>query len=42
MGPGHGTADGVVVPGTGTWTLTVQVHTDPTTDYAAATSFQVH
>ena len=41
-GPGHATATDVVVPGPGTWTLTVQVHTDATTDYAATTSFEVH
>ena len=41
-GPGHATATDVVVPGPGTWTLTVQVHTDATTDYAATTTFEVH
>jgi copper transport protein len=41
-GPGHGTAAGVVVPATGTWTLTLHVRTDATTDYAAVTSYDVH
>lgn len=40
-GPGHGTAVAVVVPAPGTWTLTAQVRTDQTTDYAATTTYTV-
>ena len=40
-GPGHGTAEGVAVPGEGSWTLTVQVKTDDTTSYAGAVTFPV-
>ena len=40
-GPGHGTAADVVVPSPGRWTLTVQVRTDATTDYAATTAYTV-
>jgi hypothetical protein len=39
-GPGHGTAT-VVVPAPGTWTLTAQIRTDQTTDYAATTVYSV-
>ncbi|HEY6797119.1 MAG TPA: CopD family protein, partial [Kineosporiaceae bacterium] len=38
---GVGLASGVVVPSAGRWTLTVQVLTDATTDYAATTSYSV-
>jgi len=40
-GPGQAVATGVVVPSAGEWTLTVQVLTDATTDYAATTSYRV-
>ena len=40
-GPGQAIATGVVVPSAGEWTLTVQVLTDATTDYAATTSYRV-
>lgn len=40
-GPGHGTADGVVVPVNGVWTLTVQILTDPLTDYSATFTIPV-
>ena len=40
-GPGHGTADGVVVPGPGRWTLSIDVQTDASTDYAATTTYEV-
>ena len=40
-GPGHGTAEGVAVPGEGTWTLTLQIKTDDTTSYAGAVTFPV-
>jgi copper transport protein len=39
--PGHGVGDRVVVPAAADWTLTVQVHTDATTDYAATTTLTV-
>jgi hypothetical protein len=35
-------ASGVVVPGRGRWTLTVQILTDATTDYAATAPYVVH
>ena len=38
---GHGTATGVVVPGGGRWTLTVQVVTADGDDYAAETAYTV-
>lgn len=38
---GHGTATGVVVPGRGRWTLTVQVVTTDGDDYAAETTYAV-
>jgi hypothetical protein len=38
--PGEGTAR-AVVPSAGTWTLTVHIVTDATTDYAAATTYTV-
>jgi copper transport protein len=41
-GPGHGTAEGIVVPAAGTWTLTLHVRTDATTDYATTTTYVVH
>jgi hypothetical protein len=41
-GPGHGTATAVIVPRPGPWTLTIQVHTDATTDYAASVQYEVH
>jgi copper transport protein len=40
-GVGQAVASGVVVPSAGDWTLTVQVLTDATTDYAATTSYSV-
>ncbi len=40
-GPGHGTAADVIVPQPGAWTLTIQIHTDATTDYAAAVRYEV-
>jgi copper transport protein len=40
-GPGHGTAPAVVVPGSGRWTLTVQIVTPDGDDYAAATTYTV-
>jgi copper transport protein len=39
---GEGLASAVVVPSAGRWTLTVQVLTDATTDYAATISYLVH
>jgi len=39
--PGQGVANGVVVPSAGDWMLTVQVITNPTTDYAASTTYPV-
>ncbi|HET9657468.1 MAG TPA: hypothetical protein VFP72_19105, partial [Kineosporiaceae bacterium] len=41
-GDGHATAEGIAVPAAGTWTLTAQVHTDATTDYAATATYTVH
>ncbi|HVU72496.1 MAG TPA: copper resistance protein CopC [Mycobacteriales bacterium] len=38
---GHGTATGVVVPGRGRWTLTVQIVTLDGDDYAGETSYKV-
>ena len=38
---GEGLATGVVVPSAGRWTLTVQVLTEGTTDYAATTTYTV-
>ena len=38
---GHGVGDRVVIPAAGHWTLTIQVHTDTTTDYAATTTLTV-
>jgi copper transport protein len=40
-GVGQAVASGVVVPTAGDWTLTVQVLTDSTTDYAATTTYSV-
>jgi copper transport protein len=40
-GPGRGIANGVVVPGPGRWSLTLEVHTDATTDYAATATYEV-
>jgi copper transport protein len=39
--PGHGVGDRVVIPAAGQWTLTVQVHTDAATDYAATSVLTV-
>jgi copper transport protein len=39
--PGQAVANGVVVPWAGVWTLTVQIRTDATTDYAATTAYSV-
>jgi copper transport protein len=39
--PGHGVGDRVVIPAAGQWTLTVQVHTDAATDYAATSLLTV-
>jgi copper transport protein len=39
-GPGHALA-GVVIPAAAEWTLTIQVRTDPSTDYAATTTVTV-
>lgn len=39
---GEAVATGVVVPSRGRWTLTVQVLTDASTDYAATTAYRVH
>jgi copper transport protein len=41
LAPGHGTASQVIVPAPGRWTLTVQVQTDATTDYAATATYPV-
>jgi copper transport protein len=41
LAPGHGSAESVVVPAPGTWTLTVQIRTDETTDYAATATYPV-
>ena len=38
---GNGTADAVVLPTAGTWTLVTQVRTDETTDYSATTVYTV-
>jgi copper transport protein len=38
---GHGTAAGVVVPGAGRWSLTVQIVTADGDDYAAETTYTV-
>ncbi|HVN11142.1 MAG TPA: copper resistance protein CopC [Kineosporiaceae bacterium] len=40
-GPGHGTAEGVVVPSVGRWSLTVDVLSDAATDYAATAGYEV-
>lgn len=39
---GEAVASGVVVPEAGRWTMTVQVLTDATTDYAATAAYTVH
>jgi copper transport protein len=41
LAPGHASAEAVVVPSPGTWTLTVQIRTDETTDYAATATYPV-
>jgi copper transport protein len=41
LAPGHGSSEAVVVPSPGTWTLTVQIRTDETTDYSATASYPV-
>jgi copper transport protein len=41
-GTGHATAEAIPVPAAGTWTLTAQIHTDATTDYAATATYTVH
>jgi copper transport protein len=40
-GPGHYIADGMDIPGAGTWTLTVTVRTDEFTATSASTDFPV-
>ena len=40
-GPGHWVADGMTIPGAGTWTLTVTVRVDEFTATTARTSFPV-
>jgi copper transport protein len=39
--PGHAVGDRVVVPAAADWTVTIQVHTNATTDYAATTTLTV-
>jgi copper transport protein len=39
--PGHAVGDRVVIPAAADWTVTIQVHTDATTDYAATTTLTV-
>jgi hypothetical protein len=40
-GAGRSVAGTVVVPAAGTWSLTVQVRTDATTDYSATLTYHV-
>jgi copper transport protein len=40
-GPGHYLADGMDIPGAGTWTLTVTVRLDEFTATTASTDFPV-
>lgn len=40
-GTGHGRSSGLVVPTRGRWRLTVQLYTDPLTNYTAAVTYQV-
>jgi copper transport protein len=41
LAPGHASAANVIVPSPGRWTLTTQVMTDATTDYAATATYTV-
>jgi copper transport protein len=41
LAPGHAAAANVIVPSPGRWTLTTQVRTDATTDYAATATYTV-